>query len=572
VGDLDGDGKPDLVVANQYSNDATVLLGNGDGSFQAGVSYPAGAGPVFVTVADVNGDGKPDVFVVNQSDNNVSVLLGHDKGTLQPAVSYTYSTGGTALAVAVGDINRDGKQDLALTGDSGVTGDLLLGNGNGTFQDGVSFDSGERPFDILIGDFNGDGNADIATTFTCFACNVGYTRVLLGNGDGTFQTGLDYPLAEYASRFSATADLNADGKLDLAIPNGTQTVSVLLGNGDGTFKTAVHYVGLSGPTAVAIADFNLDGVPDLAAANDDNEASVLLGTGDGTFAAPVKFSVASPSWSLATGDFNGDGKPDLAVANVYDNSVSVLLNTTAQPNTQTGANIAVEPVDARTQTTPVTLSYSNVTRGGNTMLTTSGTGQAPPAGFRLGTPPTYYDLSTTALFSGTVSICVNYAGIAFNQQSNLHLFHYSGSAWVDITVNNDTINQIICGTATSFSPFIVAEPSYAAEVQQPINSDGSSIFNATKGVVPVKFNLTAGGPQTCTLPTASIAITRLSGSSPGTVDESIYTSSSDNGSYFRVSSCQYVYNLASKSLGAGSYRVDILMGNTVIGNGYFGLK
>ncbi len=111
-----------------------------------------------------------------------------------------------------------------------------------------------------------------------------------------------------------------------------------------------------------------------------------------------------------------------------------------------------------------------------------------------------------------------------------------------------------------------------AQIQQPINPDGSSVFNASRGVVPVKFTLIAGGAASCTLPPANIALTRTAGNAIGSIDESAYTMAADSGSTFRISDCQYIYNLASKALGPGTYRVDIILGGGVVGSGVFGLK
>jgi hypothetical protein len=250
-----------------------------------------------------------------------------------------------------------------------------------------------------------------------------------------------------------------------------------------------------------------------------------------------------------------------------------LVNTTPFVNTTAGTNVPVQPVDTNTVTSPVSLNFADVTQTGVTTLTTSGSGGTPPPGdFQLGLPATYYNVSTTATFSGPVSICISYAGTTFNDQTNLRLFHFAEGVWTDITTSLNTAHMTICGSTTSFSPFAVAQPVYTAQVLQPINADRSSVFSANKGVVPVKFNLTAAGSATCSLPRASIALTRVSGSSPGVIDENVYEMSSDNGSYYRISNCQYVYNLSAKSLGTGTYRADILIGSQVVGSGTFGLK
>jgi hypothetical protein len=120
--------------------------------------------------------------------------------------------------------------------------------------------------------------------------------------------------------------------------------------------------------------------------------------------------------------------------------------------------------------------------------------------------------------------------------------------------------------------FEVQQPPYAAQVQQPINSDGSSVFSVRRGVVPVKFTLTLGGVATCALPPATIALTRTAGGTTGAVDESVYSGSADTGSNFRIDSCQYVYNLSASTLGVGTYRVDIKISGSVVGNATFQLQ
>jgi hypothetical protein len=141
----------------------------------------------------------------------------------------------------------------------------------------------------------------------------------------------------------------------------------------------------------------------------------------------------------------------------------------------------------------------------------------------------------------------------------------------DATTGAPINTQLVSGLNNPYALAIVAPP-YAAQIQPPINSDGSSIFNANRGVVPVKFTLTQGGTQTCTLPSATIALTRTSGGTIGTVDESVYVGSADTGSNFRIDSCQYVYNLSVSALGVGTYRVDILINGQVVGSGIFQLQ
>jgi hypothetical protein len=336
MGDLNRDGKLDLVVAEEGHNSVLALLGNGDGSFVEASEPLAGSNPYSVAVGDLNGDGKPDLAVANSGSNSVSVLLGNGDGTFMPKVDY--ATGNDPVSVAIGDLNGDGKPDLVVTNAGaypvyGNTVSVLLGDGEGNFGPKSDFGTGDGPVSVAIGDLNGDGKLDLAV-----ANDLSNTvSVLLGKGDGTFGAKTDYSSAGEYPLSVAIGDLNGDGKPDLAVANyGTpapysKSVSVLLGNGDGRFGVTTSYG--AGTYAngdlycVSIGDFNGDGKPDLVVANtNSNTVSVLLGSGDGTFPVKTDYGTENNPVFVAIGDLNGDGRPDLAVANSGSNSVSVLLN------------------------------------------------------------------------------------------------------------------------------------------------------------------------------------------------------------------------------------------------------
>jgi hypothetical protein len=371
--DFNGDGRADLAIPDLgLPGMISVLLGNGDGTFQPAVPYAtATPAPVAIAVADFNGDGKVDLAVATDSGaSGFSIFLGNGDGTFQAAIGYGV-LGSVTNSIATADFNGDGKADLAVAnGGSSVIGpvpsnyvSVVLGNGDGTFRTAVNyFTVGNEPSSIAIADLNGDGKADLAV-----ADGLGTVDVLIGNGDGTFQTSAAYDctVANAGSvcepKGLAIADFNHDGKADIAVANAGpaelgptapwSNVSILLGNGDGTFPDPVNYAAGSGPISqnagayspqsIVTADFNGDGNADLAVANysdenvDSDNVSVLLGNGDGTFQTFVLHAVDSVLSSLATGDFNGDGQPDLAVANgnledTGSNSVDVLLNTSVR--------------------------------------------------------------------------------------------------------------------------------------------------------------------------------------------------------------------------------------------------
>jgi len=222
--------------------------------------------------------------------------------------------------------------------------------------------------------------------------------------------------------------------------------------------------------------------------------------------------------------------------------ISMAFAPSPQSNTPTGSP-TVQLTDATTGTA-ITLNFSAVTQAGTTSVTSSTTGAPPPSAFKLGTPPTYYDISTSAIFSGSVTICINYSTISYGNVNKLRLFHFANGAWVDTTTTVDTTHSIICGSATSFSSFAIFESEYDGTIQQPINANGTSVFNANRGVVPVKFTLTLNGVRTCQLPPATVAVFRTSGDTVVGVNESDFLQPSDSGSNFRIdtTNCQYIYN------------------------------
>jgi hypothetical protein len=362
VADVNGDGYPDLVVANacvsystcnsQDDGSVSVLLGKGDGTFQAAVTYGSGGITArSVAVADVNGDGKPDILVANwigSGSGVVGVLLGNGDGTFQTPVAYD-AGGYLTSSVAVADLNGDGKPDIAVANATGTVG-VLLGNGDGTFQTAVTYSpGGSGPQSVAVADLNGDGHLDLVVANQNQG-HRGSVSVLLGKGDGTFESPVSYSSGGYWTSSAVIADVNHDGFPDVIVsnicasinPDGTCNsggeLSVLLGKGDGTFRTPVAYYTSGGAenSSVAVADLNGDGKPDIAVLNGFS-VGVFLGNGNGTFQSPVSYGDGGRyGISMAVADVNRDGKPDLLVTDacyyshcLAGSAVGVLLNIRA---------------------------------------------------------------------------------------------------------------------------------------------------------------------------------------------------------------------------------------------------
>jgi hypothetical protein len=492
VADVNVDGKRDLVVANYCSGSCggdgsvSVLLGNGDGTFQPAVTYDSGGPDTYsVAIADVNGDGKPDLVVANFGSNTVGVLLGNGDGTFQPVVDYPSSAAGSGAtcpdAVTIADVNGDGKPDLIVTnycGENYLTQEVsvLLGNGDGTFRPAVDYDSGGQiAYSVVAADVNGDGNPDLLVAnwyASSQDAGQGSVGVLLGNGDGTFQPPVAYDSGGTLPYSIAVADVNGDGKLDVAVANcaptdsyacpnwggsgGTGVVGILLGSGDGTFQPVVTYdSGGLYATSVAIADVNADGKPDLSVTNwcasagcgTDGVVAVLLGNGDGTFQPAESYdSGGGAAWSVAVADVNDDGLPDLLVGNT-SGSVGVLLHRNP---TATALTSSLNPsVYGQAVTLTAAVSPASGTATG-TVIFYDGSTAIGSATLANGSAA----ISISSLAAGSHSITAAYQGLS--------AFQPSTSAPLNQVVNPETTTTSL---ASSLNPALVTEPvTYTAAV------------------------------------------------------------------------------------------------------------
>jgi len=288
------------------------------GAFVARTDIPANASAMAVAVGDFRGIGKQDLAVAN-SANSIDIMLGNGDGTFQSAVNYPLVSG-FPIGIVAADVNGDGKLDLAVLLNHTKNVIILTGNGDGTFTVGQQFPTGNNPSALAVADVNNDGKQDLLVT----NLQDSTVSVLLGNGDGTFQAKQDYATGVKPDAV-AVGDFNGDGLPDLAVANNSDgTVSILIGTGSGTFPTHVDYPTAGLPTWVVAADFNGDGVLDLAVCAAAGSVSILKGNGDGTFGTHVDYRVNANPQMVVAADLNGDGKVDLANVNYSDNSVSFL--------------------------------------------------------------------------------------------------------------------------------------------------------------------------------------------------------------------------------------------------------
>jgi hypothetical protein len=494
AGDFNEDGKLDLVGAN---GGLQIALGNGDGTFAAPTSYAAVSNTRYVAVYDINGDGHLDVIALGSNNQTtyqsyLAVLLGNGDGTFQAA--QTFYAGHESLGLALGDFNGDGIADI-VTANAGIdnTVGVFLGYGNGTFHARVTYPVA-AVHSVSVGDVNGDGHLDlIASTATGIS-------VLLGAGDGTFATAVAHAGGSISEQ-AVGGDFNADGKLDVATANfGSSNMTVFLGNGDGTFQPAVAYVTNftpnpqgSDPISITSGDFNGDGIEDLAVGANNEGSTYFLGNGDGTFQPlgalnTVDSNSIAQNWGIVSGDFDGDGLDDLAVAEWFDGVTVVLLAQQTVVATSTGVSVpgpAAQQVDASypgdaehvasvSSTVPLLPLASAVS------LAASPGGAVPGAPVTL--TATITPTPTGPGSAGTVSF--------YNGSTLLSTVNVTGSTAVYVTT---TLPAGYSNISAAYSGNIVLAPSTSSSLRIFIGGQTSIALtlSATTAAAPAPITLTA---------------------------------------------------------------------------------
>jgi Carboxylesterase family/FG-GAP-like repeat len=341
VGDLNGDGNPDVAVTNPVAGSVSVFLGDGDGSFAPAQTYQVGIKPIDVTVGDFNGDGSPDLAAADSGSRDVGILLGRGDGTFAP--TQFVKVGNIPVALAVGEFDGNASPDLAVANNADGSVSILTGNGDGTFALTNTVQTPRDPLGKIIpvstvaaGALGGDaGHQDLVVGSG--ASPAGDHVLVYLNHDGNFGKGKatdgstipDQSVAVGGTpRSIAVADLNGDDQVDLAVADEkTCDVTILLGDGHGTFASTqtVHAGQLI--RSVAVGDLNGDGIPDLVTANFGSATvSVLQGNGDGTFKAAQDFWAGDEPSGVAVGDFDRGGRTDVVVGRIRTDQLSLLRN------------------------------------------------------------------------------------------------------------------------------------------------------------------------------------------------------------------------------------------------------
>ena len=570
MGDLDGDGKPDLATANTGSYTVSILLGDGTGAFGTVTTVAVGAGPVAVAMGDLNGDGKPDLATANYFSTTVSILLGTGGGTFSAAPAV--AVGPNPYSVAIGDLNGDGKPDLAASTHSlsSFTVSTHHGTGTGAFVAATTVALGQWPHAVAIGDLNGDGKPDLAVAIegsnavsillnspypdlsvtktdspdsvpvgadltytmtvtnsgslnatgvtltdtlppdttilsitpsqgTCSSAGLVVTCLLgsLNNGSSATVTIVVWPnstgtLTNTASVTGSQSDLNTANNTatatttvvaasaDLSLTKTDSPDPVAVGNSL-SYTLVVTNNGPSRANGVTLTDPLPGGVTFVYASSTQGSCSEAGGTVTcpiGQVGHGMSETVTMVVTPTGTGTLTNTASVASTESDPVPGNNSVTITTTVNPpadNTPAGNNVAVPLGNG------VTLTFSSVTSPGETTINITTTGPPPPTGFLLGSPAIDYDVNTTAAFSGSVTICITYIDSQFLREGSLELFHFEGSAWQNVTTSLNTSTNVICGTTTSLSPFVIVEPDIADLINISTRAYVGTGSNATVG-------------------------------------------------------------------------------------------
>lgn len=524
-GDMNGDGRIDIITANSTtpgSHGVSILLSNGDGTFQPASNFVTNTDPTDLVIADFNGDGKLDVATANRSAGTLSILLGNGDGTLQQATLIPLSSQPASLRIA--DFNGDGKADLAVvqvsvnpaTGASTFLGNILLSNGDGTFSQ-ATFPMYSPA--LALGDFNGDGKTDMFVYLTPQTLLAGTPGIRFGVGDGTFIDST-LPFAPNAASFNATAfvtgDFNGDGKLDIygeisfgiiARGGGGLSAMMALGNGDGTFTVTVlpSNTGTDGQNLI-VGDFNRDGMLDIAGLFPGPlrfnpvppapyQVRILYGNGNGTFAPRVGFPAGS-SMSVFTGtplvavDFDGNGALDFALP--IPTGVNVVRNANGNPPLISGLNInATWMVGGNTVAGTVTLGDPAPAGGYQVAIVSSDPAASFPGGAILtipaGATSASFTISTGVVAAGTL---VNITASALGSSQVTSFNVVPQYVLTSMTTVNSSAPGIVGGTSGTSGTITLSSPAVDGGVVITLTCSNPAILTVTPSVTVLPGTMT----------------------------------------------------------------------------------
>lgn len=565
--DMNGDDLPEVLIGNRNTSSLEIWKYNLSTKMLErieSIGFPYHIHDI--KAADFDGDGDKDL-AVGLRGYGIYVAINNGGSWSTTQIDYTYS-----WEVLVADFDQDGNIDIF----DGVDWDhikIFYGNGSGGFTLGPSPPKPLLGYNRVIGfnvaDLDGDGRPDLIGP-TREGTSYFFIRAYLNTDSGgvvnwaSIGPATSYSTPWIASLNPSAGDLDGNGFIDQVAFNPAGNVVVFEGGTSGgnlVWTQRILDTLSTGASSMGVADFNDDGHLDVHVEgyNVFNGIKIYLGDGAGNFTAetlPLDHGVGSFN-SFQTGDINGDGLTDIVTIRYAAGSQYAGFEVLYQVgNTPTGSNVQVNLGPY------LSVTFAAVTEAGNTTVNISATNPGGEiANFRfLGR---YYDIKTTAVYSGPVTTCLTYddSEIPPRREPKLKFFHWDGTSWADVTSSLDTANNVLCGSTPSLSWFAAAYERYVyGGVLQPINADGSSIFKLGR-TVPVKFQLTDVQGNFITDAVANIYLAKVSDSGTGTEMEAESTSAATEGNLFRYDAGgnQYIFNLDTKPLSAGTWQIRIAL-------------
>ncbi len=514
IADVNGDGNPDIVVGGTTG----VLLGNGDGTFHAGSPLPAVASANFIwtfAAGDLNGDGKIDLVYADIQNQVVGPLFGNGDGTFQPGQTYAVSQMPDSLVLA--DYSNDGRLDLINgDGDQRIFGaadqsdhiDILLNNGDGTFQGAPTYypptNSGFlQPVGIVTeanvaaANFGGAFPGFLASTV-----NDGVT-LYVGNGKGGFQAPQSFAVQGQANGIAA-ADFNGDGKPDAAVAQSSGNIAILLGTANGFESPLTASSGGISATAIVSGDFNSDGKADLAIVGQSNGSgtlAILFGNGDGTFQAPVAIPAGISPFYLLAADLNGDGKLDLIFSDYGTNgnsgAIYVSLNN--------GAGVFQAPVQVFSGTYPA-FGIGDVNGDGKLDLVASADVQDGNAvlSWLAGNGNGTFKTPVVITTSGASDNAVLVQDFNGDGHADIVLAHQDGNATF-LAGNGDGTFSAETGLLAGAEPSFLLSADFNGDGKPDLLVAGTTISILLNNAVPIATVVSAANPAAAAIAPGSLA-------------------------------------------------------------------
>ncbi len=455
IKDLDGDGKSDISLLNGGTNTQTISVfkntsTTGFISFASKIEFNAGLWPYSISVDDIDGDGKPDINFTNANSNSISVLRNTSSiGNISFASKVDFTTGASPYSVVVGDIDGDGKPELAIANwdSNSVSIFRNISNvGSIGFASKLDFATGAQPFSLVLGDIDGNGKPDLAVTNS----NNNSMSIFLNNstlGNINFGSKVDFSTGPQPYPISI-GDLDGDGKPDIVVGNiGSDSISIFLNTSNSNnvnFAPKIDLVTGTDPYSINIGDIDGDGKPDIAIGNtNSNSISVYKNTstlGSISFVTKNDFPTGTNPYSANIGDIDGDGKPDLAVSNFNSNTFSIIQQASNNANllALTISSGALNPSFA-----PASISYSSSVSNSTSSITVTPTRSDANASIQVRINNGTY----TALTSGSAS-----SALSLNVGSNSIDVKVTAQDGTTIKTYTITVTRLATPTITSFTP------------------------------------------------------------------------------------------------------------------------